>query len=62
MIPTEIYKLTVYMRTQESLLPVHIYYSEDKGDLLGRASYHESFNESYVSILITYQAHNVEIV
>lgn len=57
-----LYKLTVYLKQKDQLLPVHIYYSESKDDLLERSRRHESFNASYVSILITYQPTEAEVV
>ena len=57
-----LYKLTVYLKQDDMLLPVHIYFSEEKDDLVRRAKHHESFNDSYVSILISHQPIKAEII
>lgn len=55
------FKLTVYEKGENALLPVHSYIEEKKEPLATLATEHMSNNADYVSILVTYKAHEVEI-
>lgn len=55
------FKLTIYEKGENALLPVHSYIEEKKEPLATLATEHMSNNADYVSILVTYKAHEVEI-
>lgn len=55
------FKLTVYEKGENVLLPVHSYIEEQKDPLVQLAQEHMSNNTNYVTILVTYKAHEVEV-
>lgn len=55
------YKLTVYEKTENTLLPIHSYIEETKPPLQELAQQHMSHNADYVTILVTYKPHEVEV-
>ena len=55
------YKLTVYEKGENVLLPIHSYIEETKDPLVLLAQEHMSNNAEYVTILVTYKPQEVEV-
>lgn len=56
------YKLTVYEKTENSLLEVHKYISEDKAELANLSAIHMNNNDQYVNIMISYLPAEADIM
>ncbi len=55
------YKLTVYEKTDNALLPVYSYIEDTKPPLVTLAQNHMINNPDYVTILVTYKPQEVEV-